>query len=296
MARLLAAAEDDLKARRLTSPAGNNAWEKYQQVLGLSPAHPDAMAGMERVIDSYMQLFSAEVEKEDFDKAAGYLVKIRELHPDSPVLEEGIQLLEGAKQARTDRLAEQERQRQAEEADRQAELERQRIAQEIKSHWGSFEVALKAEKLDEATRILVEIRGLNPEESGLPDGEQRLSELQQQRAESIQAHWAAFEAAIREENLGEATNILTQVRAMNPDEAGLSEGEQRLVQLERSQQETEAKARQYAGEMVSIPGGTFRMGDLSGDGDDDEKPVHSVTVPAFRMGKYEVTAVSSSDL
>ena len=47
--------------------------------------------------------------------------------------------------------------------------------------------------------------------------------------------------------------------------------------------------RQYAGEMVDIPGGTFRMGDLSGDGADDEKPVHSVTVPTFRMGKYEVT-------
>ena len=41
--------------------------------------------------------------------------------------------------------------------------------------------------------------------------------------------------------------------------------------------------------MVSIPGGTFRMGDLGGEGDDDEKPVHSVTVPAFKMGKLEVT-------
>ncbi len=46
---------------------------------------------------------------------------------------------------------------------------------------------------------------------------------------------------------------------------------------------------QLAGEMVSIPGGTFRMGDLSGEGDDDELPAHSVTVPAFRLGKYEVT-------
>ena len=41
--------------------------------------------------------------------------------------------------------------------------------------------------------------------------------------------------------------------------------------------------------MVDIPGGTFRMGDLSGEGDEDERPVHTVTVPAFRMGKYEVT-------
>ena len=41
--------------------------------------------------------------------------------------------------------------------------------------------------------------------------------------------------------------------------------------------------------MVSIPGGTFSMGDLSGEGGDFEKPIHSVTVPAFQMGKYEVT-------
>ena len=48
-------------------------------------------------------------------------------------------------------------------------------------------------------------------------------------------------------------------------------------------------ARELAGEMVSIPAGTFRMGDLSGEGDSDEKPVRTVTVPAFRLGKYEVT-------
>ena len=43
-------------------------------------------------------------------------------------------------------------------------------------------------------------------------------------------------------------------------------------------------------EMVMIPGGTFRMGDLNnGVGADSLKPVHSVTVPAFRLGKYEVT-------
>ena len=36
-----------------------------------------------------------------------------------------------------------------------------------------------------------------------------------------------------------------------------------------------ALEREYAGEMVFIPGGTFRMGDLSGEGEDDERPVHS---------------------
>ena len=47
--------------------------------------------------------------------------------------------------------------------------------------------------------------------------------------------------------------------------------------------------KEWAGEMVLIPGGAFRMGDLNGGGDIDETPVHSVTVPAFKLGKYEVT-------
>ena len=239
VARLLAAAEADLKARRLTSPAGNNAWEKYQQVLSLLPAHPEAMAGMERVIESYMELFGAAVEQEEFEQAETYLSRLRDLHPDSPALLAGQKQLENAGQARTERLAEQARQRQAEEAARQAELERQRIAQAIKAHWTAFEAALQAEDLDEATGILAQVSALNPEESGLTAGEQRL---------------AAVQAA-----------------------------------LERQRQEAEEKLRELAGDMVSIPGGSFRMGDLNGDGDDDEKPVHSVTVPAFSMGKYEVT-------
>ena len=39
--------------------------------------------------------------------------------------------------------------------------------------------------------------------------------------------------------------------------------------------------------MIWIPGGTFMMG--SKDGDDDEKPVHEVTVDGFYMDQYEVT-------
>jgi formylglycine-generating enzyme required for sulfatase activity/predicted Ser/Thr protein kinase len=41
--------------------------------------------------------------------------------------------------------------------------------------------------------------------------------------------------------------------------------------------------------MVSIPNGSFIMGSLSCEGDDDERPQHEVTVPAFFMGKYPIT-------
>ncbi len=41
--------------------------------------------------------------------------------------------------------------------------------------------------------------------------------------------------------------------------------------------------------MINIPAGRFRMGDIQGVGEDDEKPVHWVDIPAFKMSETEVT-------
>ncbi|HNQ90579.1 MAG TPA: SUMF1/EgtB/PvdO family nonheme iron enzyme [Verrucomicrobiota bacterium] len=43
--------------------------------------------------------------------------------------------------------------------------------------------------------------------------------------------------------------------------------------------------------MVRIPAGSFQMGDTFGEGDSDERPVHTVTVSAFSMDRTEVTKV-----
>jgi formylglycine-generating enzyme required for sulfatase activity len=40
--------------------------------------------------------------------------------------------------------------------------------------------------------------------------------------------------------------------------------------------------------MALVEGGTFQMGTASG-GNNDERPVHTVTVKSFYMSKYEVT-------
>lgn len=40
-------------------------------------------------------------------------------------------------------------------------------------------------------------------------------------------------------------------------------------------------------EVIFVKGGTFQMG--SNSGESDAKPVHSVTVSDFSIGKYEVT-------
>ena len=42
-------------------------------------------------------------------------------------------------------------------------------------------------------------------------------------------------------------------------------------------------------EFVWVKGGCYEMGDTFGDGDSDERPVHTVCVDGFWMGKYEVT-------
>jgi formylglycine-generating enzyme required for sulfatase activity len=41
--------------------------------------------------------------------------------------------------------------------------------------------------------------------------------------------------------------------------------------------------------MVLIPGGEFQMGDSFGEGGSDERPVHTVRLDSFYMGKYEIT-------
>lgn len=41
--------------------------------------------------------------------------------------------------------------------------------------------------------------------------------------------------------------------------------------------------------MVFIKGGCFEMGDVFGDGDPDEKPLHQVCVADYYIGRYEVT-------
>jgi formylglycine-generating enzyme required for sulfatase activity/LysM repeat protein len=42
-------------------------------------------------------------------------------------------------------------------------------------------------------------------------------------------------------------------------------------------------------EMVWIPAGSFKMGDLQGGGEEDEQPVHEVSIQRFATSRYEVT-------
>ena len=43
--------------------------------------------------------------------------------------------------------------------------------------------------------------------------------------------------------------------------------------------------------MIFVKGGKFQMGDTFGDGSDDERPIHTVSINGFLISKYEITNV-----
>ena len=67
----------------------------------------------------------------------------------------------------------------------------------------------------------------------------------------------------------------------------------KVAKVEEQRAVAKAKARAYVQritpKMIRIPAGSFRMGDLSGDGSSDEKPVHRVSISAFKMSQTEIT-------
>ena len=71
--------------------------------------------------------------------------------------------------------------------------------------------------------------------------------------------------------------------------------EETLRTSESKQQKVEAASVTEDG-MVYVKGGCFDMGDIFGTGDSDEKPVHTVCVGDFYMGKTEVTQKQWEDV
>ncbi|MDX1514053.1 MAG: protein kinase [Gammaproteobacteria bacterium] len=120
---MLAAAEGDIRALRLTSPAGNNAYERYRSVLALDPDNAEAQNGMVEIARRYLELKDRAVEQKDFRAAEEYLEKAGTVLPDSELTELARKQLAEVR-ARHD--AEQEQKR-AEEASRREE---QRKAEE----------------------------------------------------------------------------------------------------------------------------------------------------------------------
>jgi serine/threonine protein kinase len=78
--QLLDAAYMDIDALRLTTPAGNNAFEKFNKVLELDPGNMEAIEGLNEMFEEYRMLANEALEEGNFDAAVRYIdgaIKVR---------------------------------------------------------------------------------------------------------------------------------------------------------------------------------------------------------------------------
>jgi len=124
------------------------------------------------------------------------------------------------------------------------------------------------------------------EAENLAKEKKRLIELEKQRMEE-QKRFEEEKNKLEEDKRKLEKARLAELERKRQEE----EAEQQRLAAEEARLKKEAieKAIKLAGEMIDIPGGTFRMGDNSGAGRSDEEPVHTVTIKPFKMGKHEVT-------
>jgi serine/threonine-protein kinase PpkA len=81
--RLLRLADAALKRYRLTTPAGDNAYEYYRKVLGLDPANRRAKRGISNVADRYAGLAEGSLAKYEYGKARRYVALGLKVQPDN---------------------------------------------------------------------------------------------------------------------------------------------------------------------------------------------------------------------
>ena len=83
---LLALGESDLAASRLTTPLGNNALERYRDVLEIEGDNAAALRGLERIVVRYVQLAEQAKAKGKFESARSFLARAQSVLPDSAVI------------------------------------------------------------------------------------------------------------------------------------------------------------------------------------------------------------------
>lgn len=90
---VLARAEAALADGRLTEPTEDNAFELYSSVLEMSPDHPAAVAGVQRIVEHYLAGARRALAEDDPRRAAELLATARGVMPDHygvPIVDELI--------------------------------------------------------------------------------------------------------------------------------------------------------------------------------------------------------------
>lgn len=82
----LSAAEHALQELRMTTPAGDNAYEHYQAVLTVEPDNSEAQAGIQKIVNMYIYFVEKAIVDDQLAEARMYLQRAENIRPDSPNL------------------------------------------------------------------------------------------------------------------------------------------------------------------------------------------------------------------
>ena len=145
----LGAAKQDVENNRLSSPPGQNAVEKYRDVLDLDPSNIDALEGLQLVGAQYIGLARTMLENNNLSQADIYMRQAQSLSPNNPQLRL-IQraLLDAKDQLELARVA---REKQAEE-DQALTDKKLKTEQSITEVLRRQEQAAQARRKDEASK------------------------------------------------------------------------------------------------------------------------------------------------
>jgi serine/threonine protein kinase len=141
---LLDGARLNIKELKLTSPLGNNAYEKYQTVLNIDSKNPEALNGLDRIVDEYIDLMDFALEKNDIPRARNYLRKGMNINSDHYGVADAERRLNTVGDAREAKLGE----------DKLREQEELRQQEQIKKEQQSLILNTDKQKLEQLKRKL----------------------------------------------------------------------------------------------------------------------------------------------
>ena len=156
---LLDGARLNIKELKLTSPLGNNAYEKYQTVLNIDSKNPEALNGLDRIVDEYIDLMDFALEKNDIPRARNYLRKGMNINSDHYGVADAERRLNTAEDAREAKLGEdklREQEAQGKEAREQELMKQEELRQQeqIKKEQQSLILNTDKQKLEQLKRKL----------------------------------------------------------------------------------------------------------------------------------------------
>ena len=87
---------------RLLYPAGDHAYDRYQEVLSLFPDNQIALQGIEDIVSRYIAMANRAIENAQFDEAEEYLNRAASIRPRAVAIAESRAMLESERAIRRD--------------------------------------------------------------------------------------------------------------------------------------------------------------------------------------------------